>query len=511
MLQADEYLRDLKSALDAYRFQDAARLGDRILPSRFDDRQIKTALGLIRRKRQFAELERIAGLFAAAGKRNPLIRRQWAQALLDQNRIEQALDVLTQMLPEVAGSPEEAEVQGLLGRAYKQRFVNEGNPGDLAAAARAYMPFWTMRKGDYRWHGISAAALAARGRRDGIDIGVDIDPAAIARVIRDEIEDGGLSSPWDYASALEASIALQERGPAIEWTGKYVKHPDADAFEIASTLRQLKQVWQLETTAPELSAALLPVLEFALLNREGGQIESTAAAPLSIHDQAGFQAVYGSDSYVYVEWMDTLYRSCRAVARVFNPRTGKKLGTGFVLQGDAVNPAWGAAPVLVTNAHVISADPADRAAAAPADAQVEFTRLPDRPAVGLGEVLFSSPKFRLDATVLRIEPPPDAAMLELATALPPVPAEGAASERLYVIGHPGGGELAVSLYDNGLIGYETDFVHYRSPTEPGSSGSPVLSRELKLLAKHHRSREDRQANEGVCMLPICAAARAACK
>jgi len=147
----------------------------------------------------------------------------------------------------------------------------------------------------------------------------------------------------------------------------------------------------------------------------------------------------------------------------------------------------------------------------PQDARAEFTRLQGRPQVALGEIVYSSPKLRLDTTALRIDPPAEAAVLEVAKTLPAVPAQGEAAERLFVIGHPLGGELAISLYDNHLVGYDGDFVRYRSPTEPGSSGSPVLSRDLAVVASHHRSRDDLQANEGICVTAIRTGACAAPK
>ena len=46
--------------------------------------------------------------------------------------------------------------------------------------------------------------------------------------------------------------------------------------------------------------------------------------------------------------------------------------------------------------------------------------------------------------------------------------------RLYVIGHPGGRDLELSLHDNHLLGCNDRLLHYRTPTEAGSSGSPVF-------------------------------------
>src|SRR6266446_4101345 len=82
---------------------------------------------------------------------------------------------------------------------------------------------------------------------------------------------------------------------------------------------------------------------------------------------------------------------------------------------------------------------------------------------------------------------------------PGVEDDPATEQRVYVIGHPGGRELAVSLYDNSVAGYARQFVHYRSPTEAGNSGSPVFDRRLKCFAIHHRALEDKQLNEGIIL------------
>lgn len=501
----DEYLEQLRKALAEYRFSDVSKLNARVAPTDFQPNQVKTALGLLRRKRLFAELERMAGLFALGGHTAPVVRRQWAQALLDQNRVAPALAGLQSMNTAVAQDPvERSEVQGLIGRAYKQLFVNESDADSLVRAIAAYAPHWRSRQGDYRWHGINLAALLSRARRDGIDPHTDDDPVQIARAIRDEIEDAHTGQVWDYGTALEASIVLGDAPGALEWTAKYVKHPDADAFELGSTLRQFKEIWQLEGSP--LGKKVIPVLEFALLNREGGSVEPSAA---KVTDTAGFEAVWGSDSSVQVEWLDTMYQRCMAVARVYDTNTGQAQGTGFVIPGGSLNTAWGDRPVFVTNSHVVSTRPADEAPLRPADAGAEFTRLPGRPKVTLGALLFSHPRIDLDVSVLGIEPPTAATSLTPSDYLPALAPDGSQPQRIYVVGHPRGGELTVTLYDNSLVGYDGPYVHYRSPTEGGNSGSPVFTRQWKLIALHHRAREERQVNEGVCFEPIRRVASAA--
>jgi hypothetical protein len=505
-MEPNEYLAELKSALQEYRFRDVRDLTDRVNVTAFEFPQIKKALGLLRRKCLFSDLEHAASIFHMAGKTAPVIRRQWSQSLLDQNRVAQALSILESISKETAEDPVEGpEIRGLIGRAYKQRYVNEGGAENLRLAISAYLPDWEHHRGDYRWQGINLVALLARAKRDDVDPGKTLDLEQIAQNILDDIDEHGATGIWDYATAMEASIALGDQAEALAWAKKYVRHPDSDAFELASTLRQLKEVWCLEGST--IGDMLLPVLEYALLQREGGSLQPLRAD--KVPSKTGFEAVWGPEGYIYFEWIDTLYGYCKAVARVSDAATGAPKGTGFLVPGDSLNTAWGHAPVFLTNSHVISLNPADESPLHPTEASAEFTRLPGRPKVGIGELLFSSPRVELDVSIFRIDAPSRSRTLEATHHLPKVNVDPDKPQRIYVIGHPGGSELAISLYDNALAEYWEQYVRYRSPTEGGHSGSPVLTRQLRIFAIHHRALYDRQLNEGIILNAVKTALQSA--
>jgi hypothetical protein len=501
-MEPNDYLVELGAALDEYRFRDVRALTDQIDPSRFDLSQIRKALRLIRRKRQFVELEHAASLFHMAGHAAPFIRREWAQSLLDQKRGPQALATLEAMASEFSADPAEGpEIRGLLGRAYKQRYVTEGGVENLRAAIAAYKGDWESRRSDSRWHGVNLVALSLRADRDGVDTGEPVDAKGIAQHILDEIDDLAVRAPFDYAMGIEASVALGDHAGALRWTKQYVQHPDTDAFELGSTMRQLKEVWCVESTP--IGDELLPVLEFALLHRTGGSVQpSQVDAPAS---GAGFEAVWGAEGLVYLQWLDSLYDRCRAIARISDPASGAPKGTGFLVTGASLNPRWGDAPVFLTNAHVVSIDPADEAPLRPRDGFAEFTRQTDRPKIALGELLFSSRRTELDVSILRVDAPPNASVLQPYPYLPKIGTGPDDPQRIYVMGHPSGSELAVSLYDNSLAEYAEPYVRYRSPTEPGNSGSPVFTRKLDCFAVHHRALYERQLNEGIVLQDIKAA------
>lgn len=487
----DEFRTELKALLDECRFEEVGGLINQMDLGAFDQDQALQVLALIRRKRLFPALEQAAGLFVLAGNRSPTVRRQWAQALLDQDRVDQGLTALSSLEAEIAGDPEEGpEVRGLIGRAYKQRFVSEGRREDLLRAVEAYRAEWLADPSGNRWHGINLVALLDRAEREGVDPGVDDDGKLVARTILGDIEaldDPGL---WDYGTAMEAAVALGDQDTALRWAKEYTTHPRSDAFELGSTVRQMKEVWQLEES--DLGKALLPVLEYELLQREGAHLEVMT----EIADDAGFQAVYGSEGVVHVEWMETMFQRCLAIARVFDPSTGERWGTGFLVDGESLNPGWAGRVVFVTNSHVVSEDPANQSPLGPREGSAEFTRLPGRPKIEIGDLLFTSSRLELDVSILEIAAPDGAEPLQPTIYSPALPT-GDEKQRIYVIGHPEGGELAVSLYDNSLAEYEGAYVRYRSPTKGGSSGSPVFNRKWQTFALHHRTREEVQLNEGV--------------
>ena len=68
-------------------------------------------------------------------------------------------------------------------------------------------------------------------------------------------------------------------------------------------------------------------------------------------------------------------------------------------------------------------------------------------------------------------------------------------QRLNVIQLPDGRPKEVVLQDNQLDKLSTNVVLYKSDTEPGSSGSPVLSNSWVLLALHHAGGKKNAAGE----------------
>jgi V8-like Glu-specific endopeptidase len=194
------------------------------------------------------------------------------------------------------------------------------------------------------------------------------------------------------------------------------------------------------------------------------------------------------------------------VARI-EKRSGKGHGTGWLVRAGDFFPGREGV-LLLTCAHVVSPTP-NRWAIFPEDARGNFQVLGEVFDVG-DEVVWTSPPSALDATLLTLKGQPSAPPLCLHKR-PAVMADPA--PRMYIIGYPAGRDLELSLQDNHLVAASETLLHYRTPTEPGSSGSPVFEPDdWRVVALHHRGSREMpridggegtyQANEGIAILVI---------
>lgn len=483
--------------------------------------EAKRVLDDLRRKRFFQQMQRVADVLIQYGSHTPVVLRQYAQALIDQGALTAAAAVLREMLTDPV---ERTEAQGLLGRVYKQQYVDavacaqgvsgHGTTRNAEALRQAirhyYQPFQEAPADNY-WHGINAVACAARARRDGVLDDVVADPARIAAEVLDRIRDrGDTADAWELATALEACVALGDEDAAIGRAVKYSQAPSADAFEIASTIRQLQQVWCLEdTTGP--GKMILPLLRGALLQRETGGV---LVSPTEIREavrqvteagdagMARLEKVLGSDAFTSYETYQTGARRARMVARIGREVRGRADGTAFLMCGADLSERfrdeeW----LLLTNAHVLSSEAEHQPALFPDEAIVTFQALPptaehQQHSYRVESVLGLSGPDELDFAVIKLDRPVAdivaADRCEVARRLPVNNQKG----RVYIIGHPAGGSLSYSIQDNLLLDYQDPRLHYRAPTEGGSSGSPVFNANWQLIALHHAgSREMPRLNE----------------
>src|SRR5262245_26682581 len=140
-------------------------------PHPYPDEAAVADLNTLRRERQFSLMSRFAEAVLKSGVTNFAVRRLYAQSLIELADFDRALKVLKKIVAEApAKHPESYEARGLIGRVYKQRYVNA--PDDrrarswLAQAIDAYKSVYDEDP-EQVWHGVNAASLLIRGSRDG--------------------------------------------------------------------------------------------------------------------------------------------------------------------------------------------------------------------------------------------------------------------------------------------------------------------------------------------------------
>ena len=457
------------------------------------------ALKPLRKKRYFDQMLVLADAVFESGTADLRVDVQYTQALIDSGDLAAALAFVQSRIPLAkAGSDESNELRGLVGRIYKQLYVNGGGSDTLRGeyATRAVGAYYELYRDDptLTWQGINAAALNARSSRD------------IAAKILDQMRtalESGTANIGTRVTAGEAALVLGDLDAAKRWYFSFASDPASDAFEIASALRQLIEVWQLKESVPP-GSDLLPMLRAELLNREGSTIEfSPEKVTVAQEKQLAtrLESTFGPEGARQFGWyrmgLDRCLPVCRIGTKYDDPR-----GTGFIVRGKDFHDKLTDQHLVLTNNHVVS-ETFPNALRAP-EAFLRFHALEDGVRYAVKDIVWSSPV--LDAALLRVDPAPPAANVEVFPIAAAQPDRDCTPKpRVFVIGHPGGGTLAISLYDNHFVDCNDTVIHYRSPTQGGSSGSPVFDNNWDLIALHHAGNAQKlqdvagtyEANEGI--------------
>ena len=479
-----------------------------------DPAATRELLELLRGSRHFEALSVLADVLIRMGRDELVVSRQYAQGLIDQGLLIAAREVLGGVIRRATDDPTEySETRGLMGRLNKQIYVDaRGRPSDLARRAlrqaiASYREVYDEDPQKHLWHGVNLIALMHRARADGIAIKGLPNPAVLANTIVEAVRNpqGRTVEAWDYGSAAEACIALGDWDAATHWLEQYVADQSTDRFALAGTLRQLTEVWRFTAETPE-AGQLVVALSGALLKSRDGRLELTArqlqhtAAAL---DNPGprLERVLGTVGLQTITWLRAGMERARSVALIRGPG-GRGIGTGFLVRGGDLHPALGDELVVVTNAHVVS-ELQDDSGIEPDQALITFDAQNGTAGTQayyrVQKLLWGSPKQHLDTSLLRLDPAVQSiAPCPIAKSLPPLNND----QRVYVIGHPKGGELSFSLQDNELLDHEGPpagapsqpercLIHYRAPTEPGSSGSPVFNEapDWQVIGLHHAGGE----------------------
>lgn len=179
-----------------------------------------------------------------------------------------------------------------------------------------------------------------------------------------------------------------------------------------------------------------------------------------------------------ISWLEKAMKAAKSVCRIVLP--DGSTGTGFLTEGD----------YLFTNNHVL---PNQEAAA---DAYIEFNFEEDvsgnsktRYRYTLNVSAFITSK-ELDFTRVKVDvssnttPVSEWGYLQFAPDAVPV-----VRDPVNIIQHPDGSEKQISLNFNEVVSVWDKWLFYKAQTKPGSSGSPVLNQDMKVVAIHHAGRD----------------------
>jgi V8-like Glu-specific endopeptidase len=501
---------------------------------------VRNAVKVLNNVRHFEHTCTLGKTWVACRAFDATITKCYAQALIDLFELDSAEKLLNDALAKAKEIPNDAQARGeipeyygLLGRVEKQRYVRSSDKQRLVEATNRYLiQIEAKRQTEgWFWHAINAIALVAREQREGvIPNGRTIQVPSASDVYKHmkKLYHETPDNPWISATASEAALALGKADDAELWLYRFLNHERVQPFYVQSYDRQLREIWQGNPTRGGSNCAdrLARITTRHILRTQSQFSVSRAAIPalkeaVERGELGGLEKNFLGESTFSVANVRDMLAACSSIGCVMNT-SGARLGTGFLLDG-----AWlgfsNVGTVFVTNAHVISTTVPK--AIPPSKALISFeveSEIAPKPIFyNVDQVLFESEPGNLgassddtlDVTVVTLKSEtqvvPRFTALKAAISLPLVQDKSKA----YVVGHPMGSGLQISLNDSLLLDIDDAerLVHYRTPTDPGSSGSPVFNTDWEVIGLHHggsrktprlRGSGDYEANEAISLLSI---------
>jgi V8-like Glu-specific endopeptidase len=495
--------------------------------------EVRAAAGILNKRLHYDHTRMLAEAWQATRGFDPTVTKHHAQALINLSALDAAEALLKSGLAQIkapgAGAQAAGEIpeyEGLLGRTYKQRFVFTGDKDMLVQATNQYLIQYDSNPARPFWHGINVAALLAREEREGLAPRKDTSSAAVAGVVYEQVvrlARAAGADQWVAATASEACLALDRCDEAELWLYRFLHHPKAQPFDVESYARQVREIWQGDAAAAGGTCPdrLAGIMARHTLRTQRRLTVSAAAVPELAKDPGALEKNFSGEGMFSLDALKRLLEVCASIGCVCNSR-GERLGTGFLVAGNSLKDSFGAAPLFVTNAHVISDTVANaiRLQDVRVNFEVESALLSDPKFYKATEVLFTSDPGdfgvrrpddgNLDVTVVRLAGVGESFKgLNAARELPLIDPK----TKAFVVGHPRGSGLQISLHDSVLLDIDDEerLLHYRTPTDPGNSGSPVFNRNWEVIAVHHggsaamprlRGEGSYEANEGVALSAV---------
>jgi len=233
-------------------------------------------------------------------------------------------------------------------------------------------------------------------------------------------------------------------------------------LEADSPDRVRKRVQHLARTVIEAEGVGLPAL---------GQGQGTAMSSL--------ERIMGKSDLMSIRYLELGLRIARTVGRVHVRGPDGNLqgyGTGFL-----ISPR-----LLLTNNHVLT----DASVAGASRVEFDFQegidgRLQSSTLVNFDPAAFFVTDKLLDFSLVALK----GDLRKIASygwnGLSAAEGKIIVGEYVTIIQHPSGERKQIALRENQVIDVLDNFLHYRTDTSPGSSGSPVFNDQWELVALHH--------------------------
>lgn len=227
----------------------------------------------------------------------------------------------------------------------------------------------------------------------------------------------------------------------------------------------------LEADTPERVKARLRRITTASIETEGvglpapGQVSGPAVTAL--------ERILLKNDLMSVAYLEIGVRVARTIARIHVPGG---YGTGFM-----VSPR-----LLLTNNHVLE----NASVAGASRAEFDFQEGADRRLrssvfVDLDPGTFFVTDRALDFSLVALRGDPRNVARLGYNGLTAAEGKVIVGEYMSIIQHPGGERKQLALRENQLVDVLPNFLHYKTDTAPGSSGSPVFNDQWEVVALHH--------------------------
>lgn len=502
--------------------------------------QIRNAVKKLNGFRYFEHTRTLGKAWLDCCSFDATIAKRYAQALIEVFELDTAETVLNDALQKAETMSTDAQAQGeipefrgLLGRIEKQRYVSSGDKQRLVNATNRYLAQFEAERQTkgWFWHGINVIALAAREQREGITPHDRTTPIPQANDIYKHVKklyQTMPDDPWIPATVSEAALALGKCEEAELWLYRFLHHEQVQAFYIQSYDRQLREIWQGNPIRGDGNCPdrLARITARHILRTQSQFSISRSAIPelkqaVERGDVGEQEKNFLGESTFSIANVREMLAACSSIGCVMN-RSGARLGTGFLVDGEWLG-FKGVGTVFMTNAHVLSKTVPK--AISPDNCLVSFEvewEIAHKPIFyNVERVLFESAPGNLgassddalDVTIVSLKPESQTVSgftaLKTTDVLPLIQDKSKA----YVVGHPMGSGLQISLNDSLLLDVDEAerLVHYRTPTDPGSSGSPVFNTDWEVIGLHHggscttprlHGSGDYEANEAISLLSI---------